>query len=106
MGKITGFLELQRITEAAQPTAERVRHYREFVVTLKEDEAAKQGARCMDCGIPFCQSGCPVHNVMPDGKDLVYRHQWESALDVLHTTKKFPESKGRGGPAPSWPAER
>ncbi len=100
MGKITGFLELQRITEAAQPTAERVRHYREFVVTLKEDEAAKQGARCMDCGIPFCQSGCPVHNVIPDWNDLVYRHQWERALEVLHTTNNFPEFTGRICPAP------
>ena len=100
MGKITGFLELQRITEAAQPTAERVRHYREFVVTLKEDEAAKQGARCMDCGIPFCQSGCPVHNIIPDWNDLVYRHQWERALEVLHTTNNFPEFTGRVCPAP------
>jgi glutamate synthase (NADPH) small chain len=100
MGKITGFLELQRITEAAQPAAERVRHYREFVVTLKEDEAAKQGARCMDCGIPFCQSGCPVHNVIPDWNDLVYRHQWERALEVLHTTNNFPEFTGRVCPAP------
>ncbi len=100
MGKITGFLELQRITEAAQPTAERVRHYREFVITLKEDEAAKQGARCMDCGIPFCQSGCPVHNIIPDWNDLVYRHQWERALEVLHTTNNFPEFTGRVCPAP------
>ncbi len=100
MGKITGFLELQRITEAAQPTAERVRHYREFVIALKEDEAAKQGARCMDCGIPFCQSGCPVHNIIPDWNDLVYRHQWERALEVLHTTNNFPEFTGRVCPAP------
>jgi glutamate synthase (NADPH/NADH) small chain len=100
MGKITGFLELQRITEAALPTAERVRHYREFVITLKEDEAAKQGARCMDCGIPFCQSGCPVHNIIPDWNDLVYRHQWERALEVLHSTNNFPEFTGRVCPAP------
>jgi len=100
MGKITGFLELQRITEAAQPSAERVRHYREFVITLQEDEAAKQGARCMDCGIPFCQSGCPVHNIIPDWNDLVYRHQWERALEVLHTTNNFPEFTGRVCPAP------
>jgi len=100
MGKITGFLELQRIQEAAQPTAERVRHYREFVITLKDDEAAKQGARCMDCGIPFCQSGCPVHNIIPDWNDLVYRHQWQNALEVLHTTNNFPEFTGRICPAP------
>ncbi len=100
MGKITGFLELQRIQEAAQPTTERVRHYREFVIALKDDEAAKQGARCMDCGIPFCQSGCPVHNVIPDWNDLVYHHQWRNALEVLHTTNNFPEFTGRICPAP------
>ena len=100
MGKITGFLELQRIAEAAQPTGERVRHYREFVLTLADDEAAKQGARCMDCGIPFCQSGCPIHNVIPDWNDLVYRHQWQRALEVLHTTNNFPEFTGRVCPAP------
>ena len=100
MGKITGFLELQRIQEAMQPTAERVRHYREFTLALSDDDAAKQGARCMDCGIPFCQSGCPVHNVIPDWNDLVYRHQWRDALDVLHSTNNFPEFTGRVCPAP------
>ena len=100
MGKITGFLELQRIQEAAQPANERVRHYREFVVTLNDEEAAKQGARCMDCGIPFCQTGCPIHNVIPDWNDLVFRHQWERALEVLHTTNNFPEFTGRVCPAP------
>ncbi|MCC7327000.1 MAG: glutamate synthase subunit beta [Burkholderiales bacterium] len=100
MGKITGFLELQRIREAAQPAGERVRHYREFVLTLGDDDAAKQGARCMDCGIPFCQSGCPVHNVIPDWNDLVYRRQWRQALDVLHSTNNFPEFTGRVCPAP------
>jgi glutamate synthase (NADPH/NADH) small chain len=100
MGKITGFLELQRIAEAAQPTNERVRHYREFILALKDDEAAKQGARCMDCGIPFCQTGCPIHNVIPDWNDLVYRHQWQRALEVLHTTNNFPEFTGRVCPAP------
>ena len=100
MGKITGFLELQRIQEVAQPANERVRHYREFVLALKDDEAAAQGARCMDCGIPFCQSGCPVHNVIPDWNDLVYRHQWQRALEVLHSTNNFPEFTGRVCPAP------
>jgi glutamate synthase (NADPH/NADH) small chain len=100
MGKITGFLELQRIAEAAQPTGERVRHYREFILALKDDEAASQGARCMDCGIPFCQTGCPIHNVIPDWNDLVYRHQWQRALEVLHTTNNFPEFTGRVCPAP------
>jgi glutamate synthase (NADPH/NADH) small chain len=100
MGKVTGFLELQRITEAMQPATERVRHYREFTLALADDAAATQGARCMDCGIPFCQSGCPVHNVIPDWNDLVYRHQWQQALDVLHSTNNFPEFTGRVCPAP------
>ncbi len=100
MGKITGFLELQRIQEVAEPTNERVRHYREFVLALSDDAAAKQGARCMDCGIPFCQSGCPVHNIIPDWNDLVYRQQWQRALEVLHSTNNFPEFTGRVCPAP------
>jgi glutamate synthase (NADPH/NADH) small chain len=100
MGKVTGFLELKRIQEAMQPAAERVRHYREFTQALTDDDAAKQGARCMDCGIPFCQSGCPVHNIIPDWNDLVYRHQWREALDVLHSTNNFPEFTGRVCPAP------
>jgi glutamate synthase (NADPH/NADH) small chain len=100
MGKITGFLELQRIQEVAEPAAERVHHYREFILALSDDAASKQGARCMDCGIPFCQSGCPVHNIIPDWNDLVYRHQWKTALDVLHQTNNFPEFTGRVCPAP------
>ena len=100
MGKITGFLELSRIAEVAQPVQERLRHYREFVLTLSDDAAAKQGARCMDCGIPFCQNGCPVNNIIPDWNDLVYRHQWKRALDVLHATNNFPEFTGRVCPAP------
>jgi glutamate synthase (NADPH/NADH) small chain len=100
MGKVTGFLELQRIQEAYEPVPLRVRHYREFIVALKDDEAAKQGARCMDCGIPFCQTGCPIHNIIPDWNDLTYRHQWRSALDVLHSTNNFPEFTGRVCPAP------
>ncbi|NDP41895.1 MAG: glutamate synthase subunit beta [Aromatoleum sp.] len=100
MGKITGFMELQRIQEALLPAAERVRNYREFVLALKDDAASKQGARCMDCGIPFCQSGCPVNNVIPDWNDLVYRQQWRTALDVLHSTNNFPEFTGRICPAP------
>ena len=100
MGKITGFLELARIQEVAEPVEERVHHYREFVLTLADDAAARQGARCMDCGIPFCQSGCPVHNVIPDWNDLVYRHQWQRALEVLHSTNNFPEFTGRVCPAP------
>ena len=100
MGKVTGFMELERVQETALPVVERVRNYREFILTLKEDEAAKQGARCMDCGIPFCQTGCPIHNIIPDWNDLVYRHQWRRALDVLHSTNNFPEFTGRVCPAP------
>jgi glutamate synthase (NADPH/NADH) small chain len=100
MGKITGFLELQRIQEVAEPVNERVRHYREFILALTDEAAAKQGARCMDCGIPFCQSGCPIHNIIPDWNDLVYQHQWRNALEVLHTTNNFPEFTGRVCPAP------
>ncbi len=100
MGKVTGFMELQRIQEVALPPAERVKNFREFVITLADDAATKQGARCMDCGIPFCQTGCPVNNIIPDWNDLVYRHQWREALDVLHSTNNFPEFTGRVCPAP------
>src|SRR5437867_3925675 len=100
MGKTTGFMELQRIQEVALPVEQRVRNYREFILTLDVEAAAKQGARCMDCGIPFCQSGCPIHNIIPDWNDLVYRHQWRQALDVLHSTNNFPEFTGRVCPAP------
>ena len=100
MGKITGFMELQRIQEVALPVDERVRHYREFILRLEDDAASKQGARCMDCGIPFCQSGCPINNIIPDWNDLVYRHDVREALDVLHSTNNFPEVTGRVCPAP------
>jgi len=100
MGKVTGFLELARVAEVALPVEERVRSYREFILTLKDGEASAQAARCMDCGIPFCQSGCPVNNIIPDWNDLVYRHQWRHALDVLHSTNNFPEFTGRVCPAP------
>ena len=100
MGKVTGFLELARVAEVALPVQERIRSYREFILTLKDGEAAAQGARCMDCGIPFCQSGCPINNIIPDWNDLVYRHQWRQALDVLHSTNNFPEFTGRVCPAP------
>jgi len=100
MGKVTGFLEYQRLSEAAEPPRERLKHYREFVVHLSDDEASKQGARCMDCGIPFCMSGCPVNNIIPDWNDLVYKQSWKRALDVLHSTNNFPEFTGRVCPAP------
>ena len=75
MGKITGFMEYQRLAEATEPTESRKKHYREFVAHLSDEDAKVQGARCMDCGIPFCQSGCPVNNIIPDWNDLVYRGQ-------------------------------
>jgi glutamate synthase (NADPH/NADH) small chain len=100
MGKVTGFIELERIEEVALPAAERRRNYREFVLALKDADASKQGARCMDCGIPFCMTGCPVNNIIPDWNDLVYREQWRAALEVLHSTNNFPEFTGRVCPAP------
>ncbi len=100
MGKITGFLEYQRLEEAAEAPDSRKRHWHEFVVHLTDEQAAVQGARCMDCGIPFCNSGCPVNNVIPDFNDLVYRQEWKTALDVLHSTNNFPEFTGRVCPAP------
>jgi glutamate synthase (NADPH/NADH) small chain len=100
MGKVTGFIEFQRLQEASEDSASRVRHYREFVLHLTDAQAAQQGARCMDCGIPFCQNGCPVNNIIPDFNDLVYRQDWRNALDVLHSTNNFPEFTGRVCPAP------
>jgi len=100
MGKPTGFLELNRIEEAALPVQERLKNYREFVQPLSDADASKQGARCMDCGIPFCSSGCPVNNIIPDWNDLVYRNRWRDALEVLHSTNNFPEFTGRICPAP------
>jgi glutamate synthase (NADPH/NADH) small chain len=100
MGKITGFLEYERIDESYAPVAERVRGYDEFVITLTDAEATVQGARCMDCGTPFCNNGCPVNNVIPDFNDLVYRSDWRNAIAVLHSTNNFPEVTGRVCPAP------
>ncbi len=100
MGKVTGFLEFERLAEAAEPARERVKHYREFVAHLSDAEASVQGARCMDCGIPFCMNGCPVNNIIPDWNDLVYKQNWRQALDVLHSTNNFPEFTGRICPAP------
>jgi glutamate synthase (NADPH/NADH) small chain len=100
MGKVTGFLEFDRIEESYEATETRKKHYREFVLRLPDDAAGKQGARCMDCGTPFCMSGCPVNNIIPDWNDLVYRQDWKAALDVLHSTNNFPEFTGRICPAP------
>src|SRR5262245_59018745 len=100
MGKITGFMELGRVHEVTLPVPERVGNYREFIFALEDAAAVKQGARCMDCGIPFCQTGCPINNIMPDWNDLVYRQQWRAERDVLQSTHTFPEFPGRICPAP------
>ncbi len=100
MGKVTGFMEFERIEEGYKPVDERLRHYREFVLTLDEEQSKKQAARCMDCGTPFCNSGCPVNNIIPDFNDLVYQGDWKNALTVLHSTNNFPEFTGRICPAP------
>ena len=100
MGQVTGFLEHERIEESRAPVPERVKSWREFVVTLNTEQAQVQGARCMDCGTPFCISGCPVNNIIPDFNDLVFRSDWQNAIDVLHQTNNFPEFTGRVCPAP------
>ncbi len=100
MGKVTGFLEYERVEEAYEPVAKRVKNWKEFVITLNEEQSRVEGARCMDCGTPFCNSGCPVNNVIPDFNDLVYRGDWKNALAVLHSTNNFPEFTGRICPAP------
>jgi len=100
MGKITGFMEFRRLQEASEVPAARKRHYHEFIQHLADREAAVQGARCMDCGTPFCMSGCPVNNIIPDWNDLVYRQNWREALETLHSTNNFPEFTGRVCPAP------
>jgi glutamate synthase (NADPH/NADH) small chain len=100
MGKVTGFMEYERIEEGYKPVAERLKHYKEFVIGLDEAQAKVQGARCMDCGTPFCNSGCPVNNIIPDFNDLVYHGDWKNAIEVLHSTNNFPEFTGRICPAP------
>ena len=100
MGKPTGFLEFERLSEPYAPVAERLGHYKEFVGHLSDDEAKGQGARCMDCGIPFCNNGCPINNNIPDFNDAVYRGNWREAIEILHSTNNFPEMTGRICPAP------
>lgn len=102
MGKVTGFLEIDRQEQKYQPASDRIRHYREFVLPLPAAEVERQAARCMDCGIPFCHgpTGCPVHNQIPDWNDLVYAGDWEEASRNLHSTNNFPEFTGRICPAP------
>jgi glutamate synthase (NADPH/NADH) small chain len=100
MGKVTGFMEFERVEEGYKPVPERLKHYKEFVIGLDDSQAKQQGARCMDCGTPFCNSGCPVNNIIPDFNDLVYRGDWRDAITVLHSTNNFPEFTGRICPAP------
>ena len=102
MGKVTGFLEIDRQTAKYQPASDRIRHFREFSIRMSDEEVTKQAARCMDCGIPYCHgpTGCPVHNQIPDWNDLVYNGNWEEAIRNLHSTNNFPEFTGRICPAP------
>lgn len=100
MGKVTGFMEYERLEEGYQPVPERLKNYKEFVIGLTDAQAKVQGARCMDCGTPFCNSGCPVNNIIPDFNDLVYQGDWKNAIDVLHSTNNFPDFTGRVCPAP------
>ena len=100
MGKVTGFLEFERLEEGYEPVEKRVKNYKEFVIGLSTEESKIQGARCMDCGTPFCNNGCPVNNIIPDFNDLVYQGDWKNAIDVLHSTNNFPDFTGRVCPAP------
>jgi glutamate synthase (NADPH/NADH) small chain len=100
MGKVTGFLEYERLEEGYEPVVQRVKNYKEFVIGLNLEQAKVQAARCMDCGTPFCNSGCPVNNIIPDFNDLVYQGDWKNAITVLHSTNNFPEFTGRICPAP------
>ncbi len=100
MGKVTGFLEIDRKVPSYAPVEERIKHFDEFVIQLSDEEIKAQGARCMDCGIPFCHNGCPVNNIIPDWNDLVYKGDWQEALTTLHSTNNFPEFTGKICPAP------
>jgi glutamate synthase (NADPH/NADH) small chain len=103
MGKVTGFMEYERLEEGYEPVTARVKNYKEFVIGLNVEQAKQQGARCMDCGTPFCNNGCPVNNIIPDFNDLVYKgrpEDWHNAIRVLHSTNNFPEFTGRICPAP------
>lgn len=100
MGKVTGFLEIDRQDRKYKPAADRIRNFKEFVIPLSEDATRDQAARCMNCGIPYCHNGCPVNNQIPDWNDLVYNNEWEQASQNLHSTNNFPEFTGRICPAP------
>ena len=100
MGKPTGFMEIEKIDRDYKPVSDRISNYKEFIVPLSKEETVKQAARCMDCGIPYCHSGCPVNNQIPDWNDLVYSNDWKNALENLHSTNNFPEFTGKICPAP------
>ncbi|MDX1544199.1 MAG: glutamate synthase, partial [Christiangramia sp.] len=100
MGQLRGFLEYERVDEDKRKVEERVKDYNEFTKELDKKELNKQGGRCMDCGIPFCHSGCPLGNLIPDFNHAVYRNDWQKALRILHATNNFPEFTGRLCPAP------
>lgn len=102
MGKVTGFLEIDRQVQKYRPASDRVRHFGEFTIPMSDEEVGKQAARCMDCGIPYCHgdTGCPIHNQIPDWNDLIYAGDWEEAVNNLHSTNNFPEFTGRICPAP------
>jgi len=100
MGKITGFMEFERLEEGYKPVPERLKNYKEFVIGLDDKQATQQATRCMDCGTPFCNSGCPVNNIIPDFNEMVFRKDWENAIHTLHSTNNFPEFTGRICPAP------
>ena len=100
MGNPTGFLEIDKKERNYEDPKDRLKHFKEFIVPLTNEEVSKQGSRCIDCGIPYCHQGCPVNNLIPDWNDLVYKHEWKNALDTLHSTNNFPEFTGRICPAP------
>ena len=100
MGKTTGFMEISRQEQTYLPVADRIQNYQEFIIPLKASEVSQQGARCMDCGTPYCHNGCPIHNIIPEWNDLVYQDRWREAYDVLQTTNNFPEFTGKICPAP------
>ena len=100
MGNPTGFLEIKKLDRTYEAPEKRIKHFREFLKPIENEKISKQGARCMDCGIPYCHQGCPINNLIPDWNDLVYKHEWKKALDTLHSTNNFPEFTGRICPAP------
>ena len=106
MGKATGFMELDRVERDYETVEDRIKHFKEFMIPLDPKEVSKQGARCMDCGIPYCHQGCPVNNLIPDWNDMVYSGKWKEALDLLHSTNNFPEFTGRICPAPCEPSSQ